>query len=465
MNLKRIEQKLFARPASEPRWTASLRATAQIVWLLVRDIFEGQLNLYAMSLVYSTLIAIVPLLAFAVAALKGLGVKGVLGPSLHRLLEPLGASGGELADKMLVFVGNVQVGVLGIVGILLLVFTAISLPRKIEAGLNAAWQVTEVRPTFARSMHYISLLIVGPVFLFAAFGLTAMLTNKNVSEHLAIIGPLLPVLGKLLPYLIAIIAFTAINLITPNTRVRLHAALVAGIAGGIVWQGAGQIFAMLTARSTQLSAVYSSFAILILFLIWVYLSWLILLLGARVGFYVQNPAWRRPHKERRPLAPANAEATALDIMLAASERFAAGGQPLSLGECVGRLGIPGLRLSPVLEQLVAADLLYRAGTRGYVLARSAEKITVAEVLNAARGEVSAAEAGWLDGLLDKAHTASMEALGGTTLTDLVAGGKISALSRQHPEDESGPIQSRFLSPPHRDADVSVYSAAAVTIPT
>lgn len=427
MGLKGIEEALFARPASESRWRALPRATGQIAWLLARDVFEGQLNLYAMSLVYSTLIAIVPLLAFAVATLKGLGVRDVLGPSLHRLLAPLGASGGELADKILVFVGNVQVGVLGIVGILLLAFTAISLPRKIEAGLNASWQVSEARPALARGLHYINLLIVGPVFLFAAFGVTAMLTSKHVSEHLAIIGPMLPVLGKLLPYLIAIIAFTLINLITPNTRVRLPAALAAGIAGGIVWQGVGQIFALLTARSTQLSAVYSSFAILILFLAWLYLSWLILLLGARIGFYVQNPAWRRPQGERRPLAPADAEATALDLMLAAAERFAAGGRPLSLGECVGRLGIPGLRLAPVLERLVAAELLYRAGGRGYVLARSAEKITVAEVLEAARGETPPLKRR-VGELLGRVQAARIEVLGGTTLADLAAVAKPSAMS-------------------------------------
>ncbi|MGH8271799.1 MAG: Rrf2 family transcriptional regulator, partial [Gammaproteobacteria bacterium] len=133
--------------------------------------------------------------------------------------------------------------------------------------------------------------------------------------------------------------------------------------------------------------------------------------------------------------PADAEATALDLMLAAAERFAAGKRPLSLGDCVGRLGIPGARLDPVLEQLIAADLLYRANGRGYVLARSAEKITVAEVLNAARGEVPATEAGWLNDLLGKAHTACIETLGNTTLADLVAGGKTSALSQQIDADK------------------------------
>jgi len=418
MNLKNVERRLFAPHYNEHRSVQWLRTCGQIAWLLVRDIVEGRLNLYAMSLVYSTLIAIVPLLAFAVAALKGLGIKGVLGPSLNRLLEPLGSAGHELSDKILFFVGNVKVGVLGIFGILLLAFTAISLLRKIEAGLNAAWQVNESRPALTRSMQYISLLIVGPVFLFAAFGVTATLTNRSMMQHLSIIGAMLPALGKLLPYLLAIAAFTLINLITPNSRVKFRAALAAGIAGGIVWQGAGQIFALLTARSTQLSAVYSSFAILILFLSWVYLSWLILLLGARIGFYVQNPAWRQPLDDRRPLAPASTEATALDIMLAATEHFVDGKAPLTMGDCVGRIGVSGLRLEPVLDHLVAAELLFRVNGRGYALARSADKITVAEVLEAARGEVPASEPGWMGTLLGKSHAARVEALGTTTLADL-----------------------------------------------
>lgn len=421
MNLKSIERNLFAHRYHERGPMGWLRTSGQIAWLLVRDIAEGRLNLYAMSLVYSTLIAIVPLLAFAVAALKGLGIRNVLGPTLHRLLEPLGPAGGELADKVLLFVDNVRMGVLGIFGILLLAFTAISLLHKIEAGLNAAWQVSESRPPLTRSAQYLSLLVVGPVFLFAAFGVTATLTNHSVMQHLSIIGPLLPALGKLVPYLIAIAAFALINLIAPNTRVKLRAALAAGIAGGIVWQGAGQLFALLAARSTRLSAVYSGFAILILFLVWVYLSWLILLLGARIGFYVQNPAWRRPHDDRRPLAPAAAEATALDIMLATAERFAAGGKPRTAGDYSRRFGISSLQLDPILNQLVASELLFRIGARGYLLARSPDTIRVAEILDIVRGERAHAPVGTFNELLDKARLARTEALGQTTLAEFATG--------------------------------------------
>lgn len=417
---ERIERVLFSYRPEEPRVLASLRTAAQLVWLLARDALEGRLNLYAMSLVYSTLIAMVPLLAFGFAALKGLGVRGVLGPTLGHMLSPLGPAGMELSHKLVEFVNNVRTGVLGALGLALLAITAVSLLRKIEAGLNAAWRVEEGRPLLTRAMHYVSLLFVGPIFLFAAFGLTASVTNGGVARYLGDLSPVLPsVLGKLLPYLIVITAFTAINLIAPNIRVKMRAALAAGIAGGIAWQTGGLVFAVLAARSTRLSAVYSSFAILVLFLIWVYISWLILLLGARLGFYVQNPAWRQARAQRGPLGPAAAEAAALEVMLAAAEHFAGARPPLGLGECIGRIGVPALGLQPVLDNLVAAQLLYRIEGRGYALARSPDKIRVAEVIAGARGRArEAPHLPHLDELLGRANSARQDALTSTTLADL-----------------------------------------------
>lgn len=425
MQRQRWEGVLFGRRSGEARIARASLTVVQFAWLLARDLYEGRLTLHAMSLVYSTLIAMVPLLAFGVSALKGLGVNGILGPALDRLLEPLGQAGNQISDHVVKFVSNVQVGVLGALGIALLAVTAISLLHKIESGLNEAWQVTENRRLLTRAVQYVSLLVVGPVFLFAAFGLTATVTNGTIAHKLSVLSPLLPgVLGKLLPYVLVVVAFTMINLITPNTRVTLRAALAAGIAGGLAWQTAGLVFAVLAARSTNLSAVYSSFAILILFLSWVYVSWLILLLGARIGFYVQNPAWRRPSSERIPLSPAAAEAAAVQIMLTAAERFAAGGRPLSLDECAGLLGLPALRLEPVLDNLIASELLFRVSGRRYVLARDPDKVLVAEVIAGARGEMpSADERPWLGRVLAPADRARRETLGTATLANLLDRGQ------------------------------------------
>ncbi|MGH8162072.1 MAG: YhjD/YihY/BrkB family envelope integrity protein [Gammaproteobacteria bacterium] len=418
VNRNRIAEALFAQPRDEPRAKARWRAVVQIVWLLVRDTFDGRLDRHARGLVYSTLIAIVPVLAFAIIGLKAIGERALLAPALYNLLAPLGPGGRELADKLLIVVGNLQIGVLSIFSIVVLVFAVVMLLFKIESGLDAAWQVTDARINLPRSLQYFGLLIVGPMFLFVAFGVTATLTSHSVLTRLAIIGAALPVIGKILSYVIAIVAFTLINLITPNVRVRFRAALAAGIAGGLAWNAVGQLFAFLAARSTGLSAIYSGLAIVILFLSWLYVSWLILLLGGRLGFYVQNPSWRRPVEELRPLVPASAEASALDIMLIAAERFKTGGRPFGLGEFVGRLGVPGIRLEPVLGHLLRARLLHETGRRSYVLARAPGAITVAQVIDAVRGETEAGMGEGLTELLDRAHAARIEAFAGTTLADL-----------------------------------------------
>ena len=98
-------------------------------------------------------------------------------------------------------------------------------------------------------------------------------------------------LSRLVPYLLIIAAFTFVYLFMPNTRVRLWPALVGGIVGGIAWQSAGWVFAVFIAGSGNYAAIYASFAILILFMIWLYLSWLVLLFGASVAFYVQHPEY------------------------------------------------------------------------------------------------------------------------------------------------------------------------------
>ncbi|MDN5865338.1 MAG: YihY family inner membrane protein [Gammaproteobacteria bacterium] len=413
-----FKRTLFARPQNESLVPAALRSTGQTIWLLLHDAVDGELDRHARALVYSTLIAMIPLLAFAVIALKALGVREVLAPALHRLLEPLGPAGFQLADKLLTVVSQVHIGLLGTFGIVLFAFAVVMLLFKIESGFDAAWRVTDARFTLARSLQYVGLLIAGPVLLFAAFGVTATLTSSSVVEHLSIVGDALPVLGKILPYLIAIVAFTLLNLIAPNARVHFRAALIAGFAGGIVWQAVGQLFAFLTARSTQLSAVYSSFAILILFLSWLYMSWLILLLGGRLGFYMQNPLWRRPEEELQPFAPAGAEASALVMMLMVAERGEEEAEHYELGVFVGQLAVPGIRLEPILEHLTTAGLLLKTRRRAYVLAREPERITVAQIMGAVRGESEVTLDRPLAELMRHGHDAQVEVFSGTTLADL-----------------------------------------------
>ena len=155
--------------------------------MLFRDVTNGQLTLWAMSLVYTTLLSFVPLLALSFSVLKAFGVHNQVTPMLHRLLAPLGANADELSQRIIQFIDNTNVGVLGSVGLALLLYTVVSLVQKIEESFNFIWHVSEPRSITDRFSLYLSVLLVGPILVFAAIGITAAALNiEIVREFLAL---------------------------------------------------------------------------------------------------------------------------------------------------------------------------------------------------------------------------------------------------------------------------------------
>jgi membrane protein len=129
--------------------------------MLLRELIGGQLNLRAMSLVYTTLLSIVPLLAVSFSVLKGFGVHNQIEPLLYNFLEPLGPQGAEITEKTIYFVENVKVGVLGSIGFAMLIYTVIALVQKIEAAFNFVWQIDHLRPLSQRISSYLSVILLG----------------------------------------------------------------------------------------------------------------------------------------------------------------------------------------------------------------------------------------------------------------------------------------------------------------
>ena len=199
------------------------------VLVLGRDLAGGQLTLRAMSLVYTTLLSIVPLLALSFSVLKAFGVSNQIEPLLLNLLEPLGEKGGEVALRITAFIENMNVGVLGALGLTLLLYTAISLMQKIEESLNFIWHIPRPRPLAERFSRYLSVLMVGPILVFSALGITATVMNiETVRDLLEIdgLGHAVRAFSALTPYALVIAAFTFVYMFLPNTRVRFGAALI-----------------------------------------------------------------------------------------------------------------------------------------------------------------------------------------------------------------------------------------------
>ena len=371
------------------RWQAAGLRFVRTVLILVRDLAFGQLTLRAMSLVYTTLLSIVPLLALSFSVLKAFGVHNQIQPLLVNLLAPLGEQSASVAQQIGAFIEHMNVGVLGALGLALLLYTSISLLQKIEESLNYIWHVSQHRRLGERFSRYLSVLLVGPILVFAALGVTGAVLESEALSQLLSVGALdqtATFMGEITPYLLVIAAFTFVYLLLPNARVRLGAALIGGVVGGIVWQTAGWLFAVFVSSSGQYAAIYSSFAILVLFMIWLYVSWLVLLFGASVAFYVQHPEYLYLGAGEPRLSNRVRERLALSAMHLTVARFLAGEPAPSQDDFTRMMGVPMHVLTVVLEALQEDGLLVTSGEEPvhYLPARDPSTITVAQVMAAIR---------------------------------------------------------------------------------
>ena len=361
----------------------------RMVYAIGRDLGEGQLTLRAMSLVYTTLLSLVPLLALSFSVLKGFGVHNQVRPALLALLAPLGEKGVQITEQVIGFVDNIKVGVLGALGLGLLIYTVITLLQKIELSFNFVWRVKRARPLTQRFTQYLSVLMVGPLLIFSAVGVTAAFFGSSAVQELVTIEPLGTLFGivaKLLPFLFVIAAFTFVYVLMPNTRVRVGSALVGAAVAGVLWQTLGWGFAAFIAGSTKYTAIYASFAIVIFSMIWLYLNWLIVLIGASIACYHQYPALLvTPRREFR-LSNRVKEKLALLVSAFIGRSYYTNAPAWSLDTLAGRLGVPVMSVEIVLAAIQRAGYITETADVPplYLPARSFETIRVKELLDTLR---------------------------------------------------------------------------------
>jgi membrane protein len=416
--------------SSLSRRRALLLDVVRLVAVVIKDVLSGDLTLRAMGLVYTTLLSLVPLLAVSFSVLKAFGVYQALEPVLYNFLAPLGPRGADLAERIVTFVNNMKVGVLGFVGLGLLIYTVISLVQKIEESFNAIWRVRSMRSILQRFSDYLSVVLVGPVLVVSALGLTASLMSTSLIQRLVAIEPvgsIVTAAGKLVPYVLVCAAFTFVYAFIPNTKVRFRSALAGGVIGGVLWQTVGWGFASFIVASTRYAGIYSGFAILILFMIWLYLSWLILLVGAEISFYYQNPQYLVLEREGRIPDSRLIEQTALSVMFLVAQNFYHNGPPWNAGTLAQRLGISIARVEDIVEALKKKGLIAEiAGEPPACLpARDIETIRLCDVYDAVRGsQLSAgkqhiAAIGEVEDVISGIDKAVETALDGSTLKDMV----------------------------------------------
>jgi membrane protein len=370
----------------------------RLLYVSIREFIEGQLTLRAMSLVYTTLLSIVPFLAISFSVLKALGVHNkVVEPFLLQFLAPLGDRGQEITATIIGFVENMNVGVLGSLGLGLLIYTVISVIQKVEKSFNYIWRIRKTRSLARQFSDYVSVIIIGPVLLFSALGLKAsVMSNTIVQKILAMepFGTLFILAAEKSPYIIVCAAFTFLYMFIPNTKVNFISALIGGVLASIIWQTAGWAFAIFIVKSTKYAAIYSGFAILLMFIIWLYVNWLILLVGAQVSFYHQYPYFLTAEKESFRLSHRLMEKLAFLIMYLIGYNHYYNKEPWTLNSLVPRLKLPVDPVYDVIELLEKKSFILETGDDppAYLPARDIETISLNELMSAVRGTEQSTEA-------------------------------------------------------------------------
>ncbi len=383
----------FFGPASARDGTLGLvLRVLRYPYAVIRDLWRGDINLRAMGLVYTTLLSIIPLVAFSFAILKIFGAHRDLEPVVYEFFRPVGgAAAGELASRVIKFADRVSSGVVGSVGLALLAWTLLGTIKKVEDSFNFLWHVDHPRSFARRIAEYLSLLVVGPLLLVGFIGLShAALDSGAVqeAERSALLHSLTLLGIKLAPYAMVTACFTGLYMFIPNTRVQWRPALIGALVGGVLWAAVGKMFTAFVVYSTRLTIVYAGFAFVVAALLWTYFGWLILLAGAQLSFYIQNPTYLRLGLQELRLSSVELEQLALKLMYFVGRTHMNGDKRWTVNRLATELGLPGIAVAQISATLERAGLLIVTEDDELVPARDIGRIDVYEILEIARSQRS-----------------------------------------------------------------------------
>lgn len=416
----------------------------RVLFLATVGFLGDNCMLRAMALTYTTVLSLVPLLAFSFAILKGLGfyedlrreriepyldtLFGAAEQAPSPLLEPAAvplvmtdaapAQGLShlrgVFDNVLNMVDTTDVKGLGAIGLVVLLLAVHRLLSSIETSFNQIWSVRKPRTIVRKLSDYLTMVVITPIFLVVAIGVTTAVQNAGVIEFLEeklALGAVLQTLIKLAPVLVGWAAFTLLYLVMPNRRGRVAAALVGGFFASLAWEGALLAHIAFQIGVAKYNAIYAGFAAIPIFLVWVQLSWVIVLAGAELAYAFEKHYEYQGVGTGTRIGPAHAEHVAVRLMARLSEAFLAGERAPSVPELARRVGVATSTVERLLSDLrerglVAAIEPAEAGApQGWQPSRDPATIRISDVLLAVRGEVRASEQGKLlslDALADRA---------------------------------------------------------------
>jgi membrane protein len=426
-----LERGLWEMDTEDQKWWRRfLLNLGQILTLVVRGFFADGCMLRASALTFTTLLSLVPLLALMFSVLKGFGVQNELEPLL---MEQLAVGGGEAVTKVVEYINNTNVGRLGTYGLILLIITVLTLLSNIEESFNSVWGVKETRPLLRRFTDYFSVVTIGPIFVVVAISMTSTLKSQGLVQTLLekqYVGEALLSLFEVLPFMVMWLVFAGLYIFMPNVKVSPRAALIGGVFGGTLWQVSQWGYLNFQVGVARYNAIYGTLAALPILMVWIYLSWMIVLLGLEMTYATQNLRTIRQDIRGAGANFASLEFISLTVLLFVGRRFYLGQPAMGQEELASQLDVPPRLLHNILNELIRLGFVVATDPEmdcvGYQPAQSLEKIKLHEVLRGLAvdgtdysSRCKSQECGIILGVSKTLQDAERQALAGMTLRDLV----------------------------------------------
>ena len=364
----------------------------RILFLAIRGFGEDQCPLRASALTFYSILSIVPLVAMAFGIAKGFGFQNLLEKQLLEKFPGQEEVMIRIFDFARSLLENTKEGIIVGIGIAFLFWTVIKLLSNIEGSLNHIWEIKTPRTYGRKFSDFISILLISPLLVIMSSSATVFITTQLtlITEKVALIGvftPVIFVILKLLPYGLVWILFIFTYILMPNTKVNFSSGAIAGVIAGTIYQIAQWAYITFQVGMARYNAIYGSFAALPLFLIWMQLSWLIVLFGAEISFAYQYVDTYEFEPDCRHISPAFKTLLTLNIAHLVISTFSKGGMPLTASNISYSLEIPIRLVQQILDELVEAGIFSNTDIKknkesAYQPARDINTITIKSIIDA-----------------------------------------------------------------------------------
>jgi len=387
-----LEKDIWQIPLRElPKGKSFIIRQLRILLLSFRGFNEDKVTLRASALTYYTLFSIVPVVGLAFGIAKGFGLEAYLVKQLETALS----GREEVLEWILSFsqsmLETARGGMVAGVGLIILLYTIFQVMNNIETSFNDIWQVKKARDWTRMLSDYFAMMFIAPLFFILSSAATVFLNTQVhlIADKLKYLGFLSPVLiwmVNLIPYLLIWIMLTIIYMVMPNTRVKFSSALLAGLIAGTLFQFVQWAYIFFQIGVSRYNAIYGSFAALPLLLMWLQISWLVVLFGAELAYANQNVENYEFDAESQHISPLNKKIISLYIMHFLTQMFQEGETPPGSEKIAHMLEIPNKLVRSILNDLVEVKLVSETKTGhtkevGYQPALDINKISIQMVLD------------------------------------------------------------------------------------